>query len=201
MFDGERYVTWSWHDESTTQPGDRTYLYDIQNPGEPLLLYPEAQHQVGPPVVEDGKVYVATWLNGVAEDFDIWVYDIASGTGSYLEHSPWDQLYCDVSGHVIAYLDTEELGAPWFTGGQESHIEIQDLETGVKRQITNAVTTYYGIGMSGKYLVFAASEGIHTLFACDLEAGGFVDAEGHVIPEGTVPDGGVDGGVDAGTKK
>jgi hypothetical protein len=192
-------VTWSWYDETTTQPGDRTYLYDIQNPGEPLLLYPEAQHQTGPPVVVDGKVYVATGLVDVTDYYDIWVYDIASGTGSYLDHSPWDQLYCDVSGHLIAYLDTEELGTQWFWNGQESHIEIKDLDTGLTRRITNAVTNYYGIGMSGKYLVFAASEGIKTLFACDLEAGGFIDAEGHVLPEETdVPDGGVDAGVDGG---
>jgi hypothetical protein len=40
--------------------------------------------------------------------------------------------------------------------------------------------------------------GDNVLILCDLEAGGIMDAAGHVIPEGSDVDVGVDGGADAG---
>jgi hypothetical protein len=53
---------------------------------------------------------------------------------------------------------------------------------------------YYGIARHDKYLAYLLGD--DNLILCDLEAGGFIDATGHVCPEGGCPE--MDAGVDAG---
>ena len=73
-----------------------------------------------------------------------------------------------------------------------------DLDTHATRQVTNVAFGYFGIARHDKYLAYLAGD--TTLILCDLEAGGFIDASGHVCPESgcPAPDAGVDGGIDAG---
>jgi hypothetical protein len=198
MFDGFRYVAWGWHDEDLGG-GDLIYLFDIENPTSPSEpLYPEAYRQVGG-IIADGKIYASTGvLDDVTNGWDIWIYDIASETMDWLDHSPWDQMVPIVSGNVIAYLDTEELESSFYTNGGISNIELKDLETGVTNQVTTESGDWGPMAISGKYLVFLHD--LYNLIACDLEAGGFIDAAGHVCPESGCPDldAGVDGGADGG---
>jgi hypothetical protein len=200
MFDGVRYVAWGWHDVGLGG-NDQIYLFDIQNPTTPSEpLYPEAYRQVGG-VIADGKIYASTGvlLGSLTDGWDIWIYDIATGTMDWLDHSAWDQLIPVVSGNVVAYLDTEELASSYYTNGGNAHIEIKDLETSVTRQLTSVAGDWGPLAISGKHLIFLYD--LHYLVHCDLEAGGFIDAEGHVCPaggcsdiDGGVADGGPDGG-------
>ena len=133
-------------------------------------------------------------LEDVTDGWDIWIYDIETATMDWLDHSPWDQIAPVVSGSVIAYLDTEELESSFYTNGGNSNIELKDLATGVTNQLTTASGDWGPLAISGKYLVFLHN--LYSLVACDLEAGGFVDATGHVCPPTGCPetDAGVDGG-------
>ncbi|MCP4600293.1 MAG: hypothetical protein GY847_07135, partial [Proteobacteria bacterium] len=90
--------------------------------------------------------------------------------------------------------DTETLGTKWF-GDNISQIEIGDLETGVTRQITELPSVYWGTAIEGKYLAWAAGQ---SLWLCDLEKGGYIDADGHVIPATPDTDAGTDAGKDGG---
>ncbi|MDD5306602.1 MAG: hypothetical protein PHU25_04705 [Deltaproteobacteria bacterium] len=187
-FDGERYVVWTIY--------DHVYLYDIENPTTPSPLFPDATAQVSPTIF-GGKIYAGTMQDGVSEYLDIWVYDIPSQTMGWLDHSHWDQLAPAVDGNIIAYHDTEKLGTRFFYNGSVSYIDIQDLTSHVKRTITPVEDTYYGTGISGKYLAYAVRFGSYAVVLCDLEAGGFVKKVGNkyrVIPENGWPDGGADGG-------
>ena len=114
---------------------------------------------------------------------------------SWLDHSEWDQLGPVVSGNVVVYLDTEELFSSYYTNGMVAHLEIKDLETSVTNQMTSVEGRYGSMAISGKHFIYQ-DYASHELIACDLETGGFIDAEGHVCPSsGCVsPDGGVDGG-------
>jgi hypothetical protein len=100
-----------------------------------------------------------------------------------------------VSGHVVAYLDTEELEESFYgLSGGESNIELKDLETGVTNQLTTEAGDWGPLAISGKYLAFLHN--LYYLYVCDLEAGGFVDATGHVCPPTGCPE--IDAGVDGG---
>ena len=150
MFDGVRYVAWGWHDEDLGG-NDLIYLFDIENPTTPSEpLYPDALGQAGG-VIVDGKIYAMTYHVGVTDGWDIWIYDIASGTMDWLDHSPWDQVAPVVSGHVVAYLDTEELESSFYTNGGNSNIELKDLDTGVTNQITTEAGDWGPLAISGKH--------------------------------------------------
>jgi hypothetical protein len=195
MFDGVRYVAWGWHDEDLGG-NDQIYLFDVENPSTPSEpLYPEAYRQVGG-VIADGKIYASTGvLDDVTDGWDIWIYDIESATMDWLDHSPWDQIAPVVSGSVIAYVDTEELESSYYTNGMNGNIELKDLETGVTSQMTAEGGRYGSLAISGKYLVYQIYDA-YSLIACDLEAGGFIDAAGHVCPPTGCPE--IDAGVDGG---
>ena len=192
MFDGVRYVAWGWHDEDLGG-NDLIYLFDLENPATPSEpLYPDALGQAGG-VIADGKIYAMTYALAVTDGWDIWIYDIASGTMDWLDHSPWDQIAPVVSGHVVAYLDTEETESSYYTNGMVANMELKDLETGVTNQMTTEADRYTGMAVSGKYLIYTYYS---SLIVCDLEEGGFIDAAGHVCPPtGCLEE---DAGVDAG---
>ena len=188
-----RYVTWSWHDENQSQHKDQVHLFDIKNPTTPSPLYPDAKNQLAP-FISDGKIYSGTVSKDVTDGWDVWIYDIEDQKMSWLDHSPYDQIAGHADGHIVAYLDTEELKSYYYQNGMKAHVEIQDLETHLTRQITIVDDNYFGIAVSGKYLVFGVHIGNDVLVVCDLEAGGFIDKAGHVMPEGAIPDAGADGG-------
>lgn len=198
MFDGERYVAWGWHDESEPN-NDRVYLYDILNPSSPdEPVYPEAYNQAGG-MISGGKIFAATGVLEFTEGWDIWIYDIATSTTGWLDHSPWDQYVVAADGHVAVYQDTEALEQT-FLEADGQHLEIKDLETAVTRQVTIEPADYWRPAISGHYLAFLRGQAVKELFVCDLLEGGFVDAAGHVCPEEgcTEPDGGVDTESDTG---
>ena len=50
------------------------------------------------------------------------------------------------------------------------------------------------MALSGKYLILVAGSSVSgTIYQCDMEACGFIDSAGHVIPDDPL-DAGVDGG-------
>ena len=61
-------------------------------------------------------------------------------------------------------------------------------------RLRRAAAGYYGLARHEKYLGYLLGDDI--LILCDLQAGGFIDASGHVCPESGCPepDGGMDGG-------
>ena len=180
-FDGERYVTWGWH---TTSTAAKLYLFDLENPSPPSdPLWAGAENQVTP-VIHNGKIYSGSGdgEGDEAENFDIWIYDIENQTYDWLDHALYDQLYADVDGNIVGYLDTEELEKRYFLNGSKSRVEIHDLETHLTRRLTNVTDNYHKIGISGQYLAFKVSAGATYLVVCDLLAGGHVDANGHICP-------------------
>jgi hypothetical protein len=198
MFDGERYVAWGWHDDAEPNQ-DRIYLYDILSPPPPdEPVYPEAYNQAGG-VISGGKIFAATYAESVTDYWDVWIYDIATSTTSWLDHSPWDQYVVVADGHVAAYEDTEALGASYLDADGQ-HLEIKDLETAETRQVSIEPADYWKPAISGHYLAFIRGQLVQELFVCDLLEGGFMDVDGHVCPEEGCPepDAGVDGGIDAG---
>jgi hypothetical protein len=68
--------------------------------------------------------------------------------------------------------------------------------------ITPEVGAIYAPSIWDRWIVFnSVAYWGDVLVLCDLLEGGFINAEGHVIPEATVePDAGVDAGVDGGKK-
>lgn len=155
-------------------------------------------HDTTWPTISDGKVYSGTWDEPL--DFtnrcDVQVHDLASGATSWVFQSPWDQIGPAASGSVLMYFDTQEFAHNWWDD-QTTHVELYDLQTGTTRQLTEEPYFYRTPAIEGKWLAYGGGSG--TIFLCDLEAGGFIDSSGHLIPEGYVPDGGVmDAGVDAG---
>jgi hypothetical protein len=136
----------------------------------------------------------------VSNGYDVWVYDLATGTIDWVDNQPYDQMADDADGHLIVYSDTERLNANFWAIGGIGYVEIQDLQTKETREITMQADHFGSMGLSGKYLAMMKSSGmLRSLYICDLEAGGFIDSSGHVIPHGAVPDGGVgDAGTDSG---
>jgi hypothetical protein len=200
MFDGVRYVAWGWHGDSEPN-GDRIYLYDIQNPSPPTTpVYPEAYRQMGG-MISGGKIFAATYADTVSNDWDTWIFDIASSTTGWLDHTEWSQMNAAANGYVVVYRDTEELGVTFWESDSQ-HIELKDLETSITRKVSILPAWYWGLAISGHHLVFVRGSTVKELFVCDLLEGGFMDADGHVCPlEGCLgPDAGPDAGPDGGTK-
>jgi hypothetical protein len=124
------------------------------------------------------------------------VHDLETGVNSYAVMSPYDQMLPSAHGHVLAHVDKELIGDNWFYD-QTTHVELYDLETHIYRQVTQIAAPYFGVARHGKWLAWLYSMG--TIFLCDLEAGGFMGADGHLLPEGYIPDAGVgDAGMDGG---
>lgn len=175
-FDGERYVAWRFEESM--------FVYDIQNPQVPKPVETQAIG-FGWPDVYNGKVYAgASSPEWESRGFDMWEYDIKTGAEKWLSEEVYDQLNPAADGKAVVYLDTSTLGETWFNAGSKSQVEIMDLETKVTRQITLSPERYYGPGLVGKYLTFGAQAGGDKVVLCDLEAGGFIDEHGNVIPEG-----------------
>ena len=167
------------------------------NPSAPILTDATVYDATWPEIA-NGKIYSGSAVNppDLVRYFDIHVHDLEADTNEYFNTSPWFQMQPSASATVVAYIDTEALGTNWWAD-PVGHVEIADLSTSETRQVTQVPYGYYTITMHGKYLAYIA--GSSTLILCDLEEGGFIDGEGHVIPEGGLPDAGVDGGAaDAG---
>jgi hypothetical protein len=183
-FDG-RFIAYGADDSGWPGP---VHLFDIENPATPTPLHPGATKQLAPSIV-DGLIFAGTYLEDVSDGMDIWIWDIdADSLYGWLDHSPYDQLYPSGSGGVLVYLDTEELEHYWTFGDPSNHVVLYDLEANFERQLTVNPAIHGPPGIWDGYVTYAYGS---VTVVCDLEAGGFVDADGGLIPE---PDAGPDGG-------
>jgi len=91
---------------------------------------------------------------------------------------PLSPFFC----HVVAYADSQANEDGWFTGDNWAEVKIIDRDTKEKRTITS-MDRFYGIGIWDRYLAFN-NWGMwgDSIILCDLVEGGFMDADGHVIP-------------------
>lgn len=170
------------------------WKYDVLNGVGPTLVQNGMTEMMAPKIF-DVIVYYSAWdsPSDPVNKADVRMHDLAAGTNDWVFHSPWDQVQVTVAGCVAAYADTETLAHNWFAD-PTSQIELYDLDTGLTRQVTSLAAEYYGLARHEKYLAYLLGD--DNLILCDLEAGGFIGADGHVCPESgcTSPDAGVDGG-------
>jgi len=193
-FDGTKWV--AFYDDN------HLYKYDVTNPsGGYTLVYPDD-------IIigflsfnsDTGHLVTGTKLTGITDDFDLDIWNMETNERTTIRGAPGSQLMPDASGHLISFFDRELYGLP---GAGDCEIRVVDQETGVVRVVL-PWNTWYSQGIWGHW-VAANNYGTwgDSIILCDLEAGGLVDSEGHVIPLGG-PDGGVedagtaDGGMDGG---
>jgi hypothetical protein len=191
-YDGVKWVVWI--DEVISGSGvNYQYKYDVINGVGPTVIESGVYTTVWPRI-SDGISYSGTWENPFNADHrcDVRASNLETGENTWVFQSPWDQIGGTVSGRVLAYADTEELAHNWFED-QTAHVELHDLDTGLSRNLTEIPAEYSGFARHDKYMAYEYGD---TLILCDLEAGGFIDAAGHLCPESGCPelDAGVDGG-------
>jgi len=147
-----------------------------------------------------GELVAGVGITGETQGADIVGWDLETNARTTILSEPLDQLQTDTDGHVIGYLDSQASGMQWY-GNYLAEAKIVDRDTGVKRTVL-PLDTYFGLGMWGHYLaVNNVGTWGDTIILCDMEAGGLMDTDGHVIPLGGYPDGGVgDAGLDAGKR-
>ncbi len=197
------YINWGYDGRKWIVYIDdhRLYKYDVQNPqlGSQQFFNKDIgafniafNHDTHEAVIGLNIVY-ETQL------FDLWVWNLETDTYEIILSEPWDQGMPDSDGHVIAYVDSQKADEGWFTGSNRAEVKIIDRQTKVKRTIT-PLDKFYGIALWDRYLAFN-NWGMwgDSIILCDLVEGGFMDKDGHVIPEGSIPDAGTDSGTDAGS--
>jgi len=191
-YDGVKWVVWM--DEVGTATGvNNQYKYDVMNGIGPTVVETPVYDTVWPRIY-DGVSYSATASEPVDLDhrYDVRASNLETGANTWVVQSPWDQMGGTVSGRVLAYADTQELGHAWFDD-QTAHVELYDLDTFVTRRLTEVAAEYSGFARHDKYMAYQYGDG---LILCDLVAGGFMDASGHLCPESGCADAGssADGG-------
>jgi len=193
-FDGVRWVAFT----------DDGYLYsfDIENSSQdPQLVY-NSEIGVGFMSFDHDTHELVTSLvkKHETDGSDIWLWNIETGKYEVIVTAPYSQTLCDIDSHVIAYVDSQANGTDWRAGGDRAEVRIVDRDTNVIRKVM-PLDVYYGISIWSHYLAMNNyGRWGDSIILCDLLEGGFMDADGHVIPEGGAPDAGVpDAGVpDAG---
>jgi len=162
-------------------------LYDEADGGTPKSIGVTDNVWVA---LDNEKVYYSK-LKTSGDGMDIWVYDIKTGTNQAVINAAGKQWYADVDGYVMMYKYRDTVSET-----NPSRIFLYDLDTKVERVFTPKIANYSSQGVHGKYLSFIhdgyndqVGSNEYYVYVCDLEAGGFVDSTGHVIPEGTA-DGG-----------
>ena len=191
-YDGVKWVVWV--DEIAPSTGvNNQYKYDVQNGVGPTVIETPVYDTVWPRI-DNGVAYSATAAYPLDLDFgyDVRASDLETGINTWVFPSAWDQMGGTVSGRVLGYADTEELAHNWFAD-QTAHVELYDLDTGLTRNLTEVPAEYSGFARHDKYMAYQYGD---TLILCDLEAGGFIDATGHLCPESGCRD--ADAGVDGG---
>jgi len=158
--------------------GSRMMIYDESDGGSPWTISETGSNDFWA-AIDDGIVYY-THVNETRGDKDIWKYDLQTKDRSVLVGDAGEQAMPDADGYVLSYeLDDSQ------------KIILRDLETGVERELTPPVPSkHYQMGVHGKYAGFMhvgdndeLNEWDQHVYICDLEEGGFIDSDGHVIPE------------------
>ena len=189
-FDGTRWVA-----AYVVEGSQHLYKYDLEHPelgqqvlddtdvGSWRIAFNEETHEL-----------VGSYANeGETQAGDLFLWNPETNEKSLLLSEPWDQGSPDYSGHLITYIDSQINDEGWF-GSYMGELKVIDRETLVKRVILPN-SQYYGVGVWSHYIA-ANNVGPwgDVIIACDLEVMGIVDADGHVIPEDTEMDAGVDAG-------
>jgi len=195
-FDGNKWIVYM-HDGllyklNLDNPTPGPQFVDLEGAG---FSFPSFNH-------DTHEMVAGAYDKNETDGTDIWVWDIEAGTSpEVIVSDPYDQVLPDYDDHVIAYLDSQANGTGWRAGGDRAEVRIVDRDTKVIRKVM-PLDVYYGIGIWSHYLAMNNyGRWGDSIILCDLLEGGFMDADGHVIPEGGAPDAGVpDSGVpDAGS--
>ncbi len=147
-------------------------LYNINDGGPAKNISRPGQYEYFA-VISDKKVYYNGESTTSGYGLDIWVYDIDTEQREIVINEPGNQYMPIVNGNMLSYRDSSN-------GLEPNQIMLYDLENKTKRQVTQHPENYYQYGAHGKYMMYNLHSGV---FFCDLEEGGFVDSQGHVIPE------------------
>ena len=171
------------------------YKFDLNNPSAGAqLMFSEPMGFLGMSFNNTTSELVTSTGLAIGTDWtslDAW--DINTNQRTVLNDDPFDQGAPDAHGHLVTYIDSQAAGEGWIANNL-SQIKIIDRDTLEIRIITPYVDHQYNLAIWDKWLAFN-NVGIwgDVLILCDLEAGGFIDTSGHVIPAGS-SDAGVDGG-------
>jgi hypothetical protein len=165
-----------------------------------VLGMPDSVAVHGNNVYLGAGLFGGTYISGVTDNIGLDTWNMETNERTIVIDDPWDQGMPDASGYIIAYVDSQAADEYWFTNNR-GQVKIIDRETLVVRTITPLVGRYYSIGIWNRWLAFnPTSYWGDVIVLCDLLEGGFIDADGHVCPEGTCPDmdASIDGGADGG---
>ena len=183
---------------------EHLYKFDLQNPTSGVQEMESIN--IGFAGVDfdkvTGELIAAVGMAVGTDGTDIVSWNMETNDRTMILSEPWDQLQVDSDNHVSGYLDSAASGLYWF-GNYLAEAKVIDRSTGVKRTVL-PLETYYGLGFWGHYLaVNNVGAWGDSIILCDLEAGGIMGTDGHVIPldgpDGGVTDGGAaDGGMDGG---
>jgi len=192
MFDGVRWVVYTEYVGATEE---YIYKFDLSNTAAGVQPVDPANIQVeGADVHEPTQSLIAgASISGVTDNIDLVRWDLETNERTVLLSADWDQLLPDTSGFAVMYLDSNPAGEHWFAEFQ-CDVKVMDLETGVIRTVM-PLDAYFGSAIWSHWV--AVNNYGHwgdSIILCDLEEGGIMDSEGHIIPEGSDPDAGVDGG-------
>ena len=177
-FDGSRWIIFLDDEEYIL------YKFDLENPGKGTEVLHNGPIGVFNVSFDHGshEAIIGVNIPGETDLFDLWLWNPETGDYEVLLSEPWDQGLADFDGHVVAYADSQANGDGWFTGDNWAEVKIIDRDTKEKRTITS-MDRFYGIGIWDRYLAFN-NWGMwgDSIILCDLVEGGFMDADGHVIP-------------------
>jgi len=160
--------------EDNGQGGSRMMLYDLDKGGDPWAVSEPGAHEFLAHINGDKIYYSTPGFSDAGMEYDIWVYDIEKRTREVLVDDHGYQMGLAVEGYIIIYHDSDDsMGVP-------CRLIIRDLKTGEQRVMTPEEGHYYNQGIHGKYYSFMHH---NKVYLCDLEEGGFIDQNGHLIPE------------------
>jgi hypothetical protein len=175
VFDGYRWIVYLMN--------SRLYKFDVTDiaAGSTMLT----NYDVGVAGLafdrDTGIIVAGIGIPGETETARLEEWNVETGEMTIILDEPTIQMYPDVDGHVVAYLD-----AP--LGSSKSEIRIFDRQTLEKRTVM-PMDTYYGLGIWEHWIaVNNVGTWGDSLIVCDLLEGGFMDAAGHVCPESGCPE-------------
>jgi len=195
-FDRERWV--AFYQTSSTVISLKKF--DLETPDAGVQqVSPDDVSDLGLTFTEDCELISSIGIEDVTDGLDLVVWDMETDEYEIIVDDTLDQGLPDAYGHIIAYVDTQEAGTPWY-GFYRGELRIADRETLVKRVVL-PLDTYYSIGIWSHWIA-ANNVGLwgDSIILCDILEMGLVDDDGHVCPEEGCPepDGGLDSGVDGG---
>jgi len=152
-------------------------LYDEADGGAPWTITDDPTYDEYMAVFGENKIYFSRVKKGVGNELDIWSYDMNTKSRSPVINDPGQQFGPEVDGYIMAYHDAEMNNTY-----QPNKIRLYDTDTKARRTMTPVMAEQYLFGVHGKYLSLVYGWNV---YLCDLEEGGFIDSEGHVIPDNT----------------